>query len=60
MKKYKDEKFCEHCGKDTLHLIHDTEHERDSSRDYFECLVCRWWGFGILGKYNPPTEVDFN
>ena len=43
---YKDERFCEHCNKDTMHECLDSTHERDSSQDYQECLDCNWYSVG--------------
>lgn len=51
---YQDEMFCRHCDKDTQHKIHDTDHERDSSGDWRECLVCHWTKSGH-GEYEPPS-----
>jgi hypothetical protein len=52
---YDDERFCEHCDKDTPHTCEDTTHERDSSGDYQECKVCGWHSIGHR-EYSPPLE----
>lgn len=57
-KEYKDEYFCEHCGKDTMHLVKSYEHERDSSGDLFECLVCHYWRGGLTDEQNPPHNEE--
>lgn len=53
---YIDAKFCDHCQKETMHRSIDSEHERDSSGDYYECLECRWWGTGLSDEYYPPSD----
>lgn len=58
MKEYKDELYCDHCNDDTQHRIVDSEHERDSSNDYFECLKCGWWYFGMCFELSPPLNDD--
>lgn len=55
---YNDEMFCDHCEKDTIHLIRYSGHERDSSGDYFECLTCHWWRTGATDELNPPYSKD--
>ncbi len=50
------ESFCDHCGKNTPHLIENAGHERDSSWDREECLVCHWWNLGLSGTQLPPRE----
>lgn len=47
------ERYCDHCEADTQQRCIDSGHERDSSGDYQECLVCGWhrWGFG---DWQPP------
>lgn len=57
-KEYVDEKFCEHCQKDTQHKFTDYGHERDSSQDKFECLICHWWGTGYDDEYSEPTNYE--
>ncbi len=51
---YDDERFCDHCKKDTLHNCRDSTHERDSTDDYQECKDCGWWMTGYDRKYNAP------
>lgn len=51
---YLDERLCKHCDTDTKHRCKDSGHERDSSGDYQECLVCKWWMTGYSYEYNPP------
>lgn len=53
---YTDEAFCDHCGRDTEQLFHDGGHERDSSNDYQECLVCRWIKWGHGDTFRPPPK----
>jgi hypothetical protein len=55
-KYYEEECFCEHCQKDTMHLVFETGHERDSSGDWRECLECKWTCSGLTDRYNPPIE----
>ena len=55
---YIDERHCDHCDKDTNHRCKDSGHERDSSGDYQECLVCKWWMTGYRREYNPPHGDD--
>lgn len=49
-----DVHYCDHCERDTPHDAHDSGHERDSSGDWRECLVCRWRYSGLTGRYSPP------
>lgn len=51
---YLDERFCEHCNKDTEHTCIDSGHERDSSWDKQTCNECQWYAFGIDDKYTKP------
>jgi len=51
---YLAERFCDHCERDTQHNCRDSDHERDSSADYQECLVCHWYCTGMSGEYHPP------
>jgi hypothetical protein len=46
---------CDHCGKNTPHRYHDDGHERDSSHDWRQCLVCGWKAWGFTGEYQPDT-----
>jgi len=55
-KDYKDERYCDNCDKDTQHTCRDSEHERDSSGDYQECLECGWYALGFTGEYEPPIN----
>lgn len=52
--KNRDERFCDHCDEYTMHDIIDSTHERDSSSDWRECLVCGWTYNGLDGYYAPP------
>lgn len=52
----KDTRYCHHCDTDTLQLVVDSNHERDSSGDWRECLTCHWWYSGFDGRYHPPRE----
>ena len=51
MKPYIDELYCGHCDKDTKQKITEAGHERDSSRDSFECLECGWIKYGLTGEW---------
>lgn len=53
---YQDERYCEHCGRDTPHTCSDTDHERDSSWDYQQCMCCRWYKYGHDCHYTEPDE----
>lgn len=60
-KEYNDTEFCEHCKKDTMHLIYESGHERDSSNDWRQCLTCHWTWNGFDNKYHqqyPDFEAD--
>lgn len=53
---YEDTRFCDNCDRYTKHRCKDTGHERDSSWDYQECLVCHWYAMGIDGfRYTKPS-----
>ncbi len=56
MKEYEDERFCEHCQRDTPHECRDSGHERDGSHDRQECKVCHWYSTGMRSGYYPPSE----
>lgn len=43
---YIDERYCNNCNQETEHRCKDSGHERDSSGDYQECLVCGEYKFG--------------
>lgn len=51
-----DEHYCTNCNEYTNHRCYYSNHERDSSQDRFECLVCGWIYLGITGEYEPPIE----
>ncbi len=56
MKTYDDELFCDHCQRDTEHIVRDTGHERDSSQDQYTCTACKWYRYGLSGDYNSPFD----
>lgn len=39
---------CKKCGILTLHVIHDSGHERDSSNDWVKCTACGETSFGVF------------
>lgn len=54
---------CQVCERDTPHLIHDPQHERDSSNDHSECMICGSYydGWGELNReYEPPKTFAYN
>lgn len=53
---YNDERYCGHCKKTTNHKCKDSNHERDSSGDFQECLECHWWMSGITRDYIEPLD----
>ncbi len=53
---YEDTRFCDNCDKYTTHRCKDSDHERDSSMDYQECLVCHWYMTGYDRRYNKPFD----
>lgn len=53
---YHDERICWHCDRETLHVCKDSRHERDSSADFQECTVCKWYRTGMFGDYRPPDR----
>lgn len=55
--KYIDERLCENCNAETEHSCRDSDHERDSSYDFEECLVCGWWKYGFLSHKGPPFDM---
>lgn len=55
-KSYTDERYCQHCARETAHWCTDSDHERDSSADYRECLVCGWRYLGCTGRYEAPPK----
>jgi hypothetical protein len=54
---YKDERYCKNCDEFTLHKCIDGVHERDSSDDYQQCLICGWHKYGFMIDPEPP---DYN
>lgn len=48
-------KYCEHCKKDTEHRCFQSNHERDSSRDWQQCEECYWIYSELTEKYEPPV-----
>ncbi len=57
-KYYNDDRFCGHCNKETTHKCYDTNHERDRSWDYEECLICHYHKYGVSDEQYPPLDVD--
>jgi hypothetical protein len=57
MEEYTDERFCENCDTYTSQICRDSGHERDSSGDYEECLVCRWYKSGLTNKRSKPFDI---
>jgi len=51
-----DKLYCTHCHAYTNHQCEYDTHERDSSQDYFVCMICGWYYTGFTGKYHPPEE----
>lgn len=49
-----DDITCPNCKKETPHALRDGGHERDSSADRKECLVCGWYSLGMFSGYRPP------
>lgn len=49
----RDDRYCGHCDRDTPHKCRYSRHERDSSDDYVECLVCHWYATGMSSEYQP-------
>lgn len=56
---YHDTRFCTHCDAETDHLCRDSGHERDSSRDWQQCLVCKRYQFGHSGYYLFLEEMPY-
>ena len=48
---YEDERYCPFCDRDTKQKCKDSDHERDSSGDYAECLICGAVYTGYSGRY---------
>lgn len=47
-----EELYCGNCDKDTKQKVHESGHERDSSRDKFECTECGFVKYGLTGEWN--------
>lgn len=62
MKIFKEIQRCSECQKETLHLIIDGEHERDSSGDSETCLMCGTYFSGYSGtkyvKFYSKEELE--
>ena len=52
----KERRYCDICDKDTLQLIKDSGHERDSSNDYHECLTCGHYKTGWSDTWDKKEE----
>lgn len=52
-----DEHYCTHCEKITKHRCYYSDHERDSSADFFTCLTCGWEYHGVIGEYRSPDKA---
>lgn len=55
---YKDIRRCNNCDDDTEHFCRDSDHERDDSNDYEECLKCGWWMTGMDRVQSPPFRYE--
>jgi ribosomal protein L44E len=55
-KVYRDERYCPFCDRETAQEVTDSEHERDSSGDYQECLECSATYWGFTGEWEPARE----
>lgn len=55
MKYSYEERYCPNCRRDTLQYCRDSDHERDASADYQECLYCNWQRSG-WGPYEGRVE----
>jgi hypothetical protein len=55
MNYYYDKRYCPNCKRDTLQQCRDSDHERDSSNDFQECLYCGWERSGY-GPYEVRVE----
>jgi len=52
-----EEHFCTHCQEYTPHYGNYSDHERDSTADWWVCTFCEWRYNGFDGKYyEPDTE----
>lgn len=59
---YTEVQTCKVCQRETPRLIHDAQHERDSSGDHSECLICGSWydGWGdLVREYDPPITFPY-
>ena len=52
---YTDVRWCPNCNKDTEQRCRDSNHERDSTMDYQECLTCHWVRTGWTGEWEAPN-----
>ena len=57
---YRDERYCDNCRKDTLQIVSDSTHERDSSGDYAVCLECHRNYRGLHGKWRELVDTTEN
>lgn len=55
---YDDVRYCGHCDQDTPQRCRDDDHERDSSNDYQECVICGWWLTGLRREWSPPHKLE--
>lgn len=53
---YIDERFCENCDCYRDQRCKDSDHERDSSGDYEECLTCKFYKTGLTNKRSHPFQ----
>jgi hypothetical protein len=44
---FNEERYCQHCKKDTWHQCFESGHERDSSSDVQTCTEC--WRYRVGG-----------
>lgn len=55
-----EEHFCQNCREDTPHSGNYSDHERDSTADWFVCQICFWEYSGWDGKYHEPdTDIKY-
>jgi ribosomal protein L37AE/L43A len=52
------ERYCGHCEKYTTQDGRDSDHERDSSADFWMCRECGWSYTGFTGEWRPPPPDD--
>lgn len=55
---YVDDEVCDFCDTETKHVIHDENHERDSSNDWKVCLGCGWRTSGY-SSYSEHVEPEY-